>query len=100
MQRVLFVVALAMGALVTYVDTRPTWDDTGVTVGALFALAGVCGFLGPARPWLWALVLGAWIPLLGIVQTQNYASILALGVTFAGTYIGAAIHAWIVRVRS
>ena len=55
MQRVLFVVALAMGALVTYVDTRPTWDDTGVTVAALFAFAGCVWVLGAGA----AMVVGA-----------------------------------------
>jgi hypothetical protein len=58
MQRVLLIVALALGAAVTYVDSRPTWDDTGVTAGALFVISGVLGFLGPKRPWLWALALG------------------------------------------
>jgi hypothetical protein len=98
-QRVLFVVALAMGGLVTYVDSRPSWDDAGVTAAALLVTAGVLGFLGPARPWLWALALGAWIPLVGVVRTQNYAAVLALVVAFAGAYAGAAIRTLLPEVR-
>ena len=31
MQKGLLMAAVALGGLVTYGDTRPTWDDTGVT---------------------------------------------------------------------
>jgi hypothetical protein len=69
-QIVLLVVSLGLGALVTYVDMRPTWDDTGVTAAALFVTSGVLGFFGPSRPWLWALASGIWIPVLGIVRRK------------------------------
>ncbi len=92
MQRVLLAVALVLGWLVAYVDSRPTWDDTGVTVAALLIISGALGFLGPKRPWLWALALGVWIPLVGIVRTQNYGTMLALVVAFAGAYGGMVIR--------
>ena len=92
MQRALLIVALALGAAVTYVDSRPTWDDTGVTAGALLVISGVLGFLGPKRPWLWALALGVWIPLLGVIRAHNYGTLLALVVAFAGAYGGMAIR--------
>jgi hypothetical protein len=97
-QRALLPVALALGGLVTYVDTRPTWDDTGVTAAALLVISGGLGFLGPKRPWLWALAVGVWIPLLG-VRTQNYAAMLALVVAFVGAYGGMAIRTWLSPVR-
>jgi hypothetical protein len=92
MQKVLLIVALALGAAVAYVDSRPTWDDTGVTVGALFIISSVFGFLGPKRPWLWALALGVWIPLLGVIRAHNYGATFALVVAFAGAYGGMAIR--------
>jgi hypothetical protein len=52
----------------------------------------VFGFIGPNRPWLWALSLGCWIPLLGITLQQNYATLLALLVAFAGAYGGMLIR--------
>jgi hypothetical protein len=52
--RVLLVLAGFAGVAVAYVDSRPTWDDTGVTAGAMFLFAAVLGLLGPQRPWLWA----------------------------------------------
>jgi hypothetical protein len=99
MQKVLLAVALGLGGLVAYVDSRPHWDDTGVTAAVLILISGVLGFLGPNRPWLWALSLGVWIPLLGIVRAQNYSSMLALVVVFAGAYGGRAIRGWLPPTR-
>lgn len=90
MQRILLPVALLLGGLLTYVDRSPGWDDTGVMAGAIFLTSGVLGYLGPRRPWVWALALGVWIPLLGIVREQNYGSLLALVMAFAGAYAGMA----------
>ena len=92
MQRILLAVALIVGGLLAYVDSTPGWDDTGVMAGAIFLTSGVLGYLGPQRPWLWALALGLWIPLLGIVREQNYGSLLALVIAFAGAYAGMAIR--------
>jgi len=100
MQRALLVVALGLGGLITYVDARPGWDDTGVTAAALLIIAVVLGFLGPSRPWIWALALGIWIPLLGIARTHNYATLLALAVTFAGAYGGMTIRGWLSQAQT
>ena len=74
MQKVLFVIALALGLLIAYVDSQPTWDDTGITVLALVVTSGLLGLLSPKRPWLWALAVGVWIPLLAIVSHHNFGS--------------------------
>jgi hypothetical protein len=100
MQKILLTVALVFGGLVTYVDSRPGWDDTGVTAFAILAVCGVLGLLGPKRPWLWALAVGLWIPLLGIVRTRNYGSLLALLIAFAGAYAGTVIRKAVAPVRT
>ena len=81
--------ALILGLLIALVDSSPGWDDTGVTAAAVFVCCGLLGALHPARPWLWALAVGAWIPALGIVQDWNYASLLALVLALSGAYAGA-----------
>ena len=81
-------VALLLGLLIALVDSSPGWDDTGISA---LALAGSCALLGavePARPWRWALLVGLWIPLLGVVVSRNYGSLLALAFSFAGAYLG------------
>jgi hypothetical protein len=94
---ILLAVALAMGGLITYVDTRPTWDDTGVTACAILLACGALGFAGPRRPWLWALAVGTWIPLLGILRSGNAGTLLALVVAFAGAYGGMTVRKAIPR---
>ena len=100
MQKGILAIALVLGALITYVDSLPTWDDTGMTAGVLLITAGILGFLGPSRPWLWALALGMWIPLLGILRDQNYATLLALAVAFVGAYSGMAIRGRLLPIKS
>lgn len=90
MRNPLLTAALLLGLLIAYVDSRPGWDDTIVTVMVLLILSGVFGFLGPERPWLWALCLGIWIPLLEIPRDHNSGALMALVVAFAGAYVGMA----------
>jgi hypothetical protein len=40
---------------IAWVDTRPTWDDTGVTAGVLLMVSAVGG-LSRLRPWLAAAI--------------------------------------------
>jgi hypothetical protein len=92
LQRILFVVALGLGLAIAWVDSRPNWDDTGVTAAAILLACGVLGAIAPKQPWLWALAVGLWIPLIAIARSQNYGSLLALVVAFAGAYAGMALR--------
>jgi hypothetical protein len=83
------VLAVACGLLIAWVDSRPAWDDTGVTVGTLLLAAAFFAALRPRRPWLWALAVGGWIPVLGIIQSHNYGSLIAPAVALFGAYLGA-----------
>jgi hypothetical protein len=88
MQKILLAVATISGLFITYVDSRPTWDDTGITAGVILLLCGLLALIGYQRPWLLALVVGAWIPLYGLFVTHNFGSILALIIAFVGAYAG------------
>lgn len=88
MQRTLFAVAIALGLLIGYVDSRPTWDDTGVTAGVLLISTAILGALAPQRPWVWALCVGLWIPIFGIATSSNYGSLIAVAIAFVGAYGG------------
>lgn len=88
MKKVLFVIAVAAGLFIAYIDSRPTWDDTGITAFSIFLLCALCGFINPRRPWIWALAAGIWVPLAGILLHQNYGGLLALVFAFAGAYVG------------
>jgi uncharacterized membrane protein YccC len=93
-QIVLLMVALSLGFFITWVDTRPNWDDTGVTALAIFLCCCLLGAIESRRPWLLALAVGLWIPLFGIALQRNFSSLLALVIAFAGAYAGMGIR-WI-----
>ncbi len=84
--------ALALGALIAWVDSGPNWDDAGITALALFAVCGAFGYASPRRPWRWALAVGLWVPLLGIWRARSFGSSLALLVALAGAYAGMAVR--------
>lgn len=88
MQKILLVVAVFSGLFITYVDSRPTWDDTGITAGAILLVCGLIALFGYQRPWLLALAVGAWIPLYGIIYSHNFGTIIALIIAFIGAYGG------------
>lgn len=88
MQKILLAIAVSLGMFITYVDSQPTWDDTGITAGVILLTCGLISLIGFKRPWLLALVVGGGIPLYGLFVTQNYASIIALVIAFVGAYAG------------
>ena len=92
MQKFLLGMAIAAGGIITYVNARPNLGDTGVTAVVLLVLSAVFGFLQPKHPWLFALALGIWIPILGFFRTQNIFALLALVVAFVGAYGGACLR--------
>ena len=78
----------ALGLGIGWVDTRPTWDDTGITVVAVLGASGLIGWLAPGRPWLAALAVGAGVPALNIAISGNSESLVALVPAFLGAYAG------------
>ncbi len=89
--------ALLLGALITWVDTRPRWDDTGVTVGIILLTSATFGVARPRLAWLWALALGAGIPLAEVPLTHSAAPLVALAVAFFGASGGAILRTLLQR---
>jgi hypothetical protein len=92
MRKYLLIFALLIGVGIAYVDSQPTWDDTGITAGAIFLTAGLLALISVRRPWLWALAVGIWTPLWTIICDQNYGAVIALFVAFIGAYLGMAVR--------
>ena len=91
LDRCLVAAASLAGVAIAYVDSGATWDDTGLTAGAMTLVAAALGLLGPERPWLWALALGIWIPSYALMRAPSPASLAMLVVLvfpFAGAYLG------------
>lgn len=86
---ILLVLALAFGAAITWIDSRPTWDDTGITAAMILVATATLGFASPSRAWIFALAVSVWIPAFGLVH-GHHSTLIALAVGFIGAYAGAA----------
>lgn len=93
MQNILLAVAVLAGLFSAYVDSRPTWDDTGIIAGGLLLISGLLTLLGHRKPWLIALAVGIWIPLHDIYLTHDLRMLLVLLFPLVGAYGG-----WLVRL--
>jgi len=93
MQSILLAVATCAGLFSAYVDSRPTWDDTGVLAGGLLLISGLLTLLGHRKPWLIALALGIWIPVHDIYLSHDLRMLFVLLIPLIGAYGG-----WLVRL--
>lgn len=71
-QKILLALAVLTGLFIAFVDSRPTWDDTGITAGAMVLSSGLLTLLGYRRPWLIALAIGLWTPLYETYLSHNF----------------------------
>lgn len=83
-----FVLAISFGIAIAWIDSRPNWDDTGVSVFLVLVAASLCGFLASQKPWLIALAVSLWIPLFSMLSTQNFGAFLAFVPGFIGAFGG------------
>jgi hypothetical protein len=99
MQKLLMALATAIGLALGILDTRSNWDDTGAIAMAVLVSCAALGVVSPARPWLWALAVGIWLPVLNIALAGNFGSLLALAFAFAGAYAGMAARVTLARAK-
>lgn len=85
----LAVLAIIAGLAIAWADSRPTWDDTGLTAAAVFLASAFFAAALRRQPWLWALAIGVWVPLFGILGSGSAGSLIALAIAFFGAYAGA-----------
>ena len=87
-QRISFVLAIGAGLAIALVDSSPGWDDSGVTAGLLVLAAAVAAGISGRRPWLWAVLVGGWTPLVEILRGAGLAPLIALAFSAAGAAAG------------
>ena len=84
------VFALAAGGVIAWVDTRPGWDDTGVTAGALLIVTGLAALAG-LRWWI-AAALGVGPLLLAEIGSAGWGLALAPAIAVVGALGGALLR--------
>jgi len=93
MQNLLLGIAVLAGLFSAYIDSRPTWDDTGILVGGMLLVSGLLTLLGHRRPSLIGLAIGIWIPLYEIYKSHDFMMLVILLIPLIGAYGG-----WLVRL--
>jgi uncharacterized ion transporter superfamily protein YfcC len=83
----LVVLSIGIGLVIAYLDSSPTWDDTGITATMLLLMAALISGLSARRPWLWAILIGAWIPIVEF-SSAGWAGLMAIGVAAIGATAG------------
>lgn len=81
--------ALAAGLGIAWADSRPTWDDTGVTAAAIVSAAGLAALAG-VRPWLAPVLVAAPVVLAEI--SGGFGVLLAIPFACAGGFAGAFVR--------
>lgn len=81
-------IGLMLGLGIGYVDSRPTWDDAGITAGVVFICAAVLATVRPRSGWLIGVAVG--IPVLGFNAAlhSNFESAVAVVIALAGAAAG------------
>ena len=82
------ILSIVLGITIALIYSSPNWDDTGISVFMVLVAGFLCGYLAGQKPWLIALLVSIWIPLLSILTTQNYGAFLALAPGFIGAFAG------------
>jgi hypothetical protein len=88
----LMVVALGLGLLVAAIDSRPTWDDSGITAAMLILAAGTVSAIDGRRPSLWAALVGLPLPIIEVPATGSPAPVVALAFAAVGAVLGLVVH--------
>lgn len=79
---------ILIGCAIGYIDSRPTWDDTGITVGAIVLSAALLSAIAPQRALFVALAVGLPVVVLNVLASGSYASLAALVAAGVGAVVG------------
>jgi uncharacterized membrane protein YjjP (DUF1212 family) len=85
---IVLVLSAIAGLAIAGIDSRPNWDDTGITVFMVLCAVTLFGYFSTYKPWLIALAVSIWIPLFCIASSNNFGSMIALIPGFVGAYFG------------
>ncbi len=106
MQKILLAIGLLAGLCIAYVDSRPGWDDTGITAGTMFLSSALLTLLGYRRAWLIAMAVGLWTPFYEMVLLGDFSlpgvvlfPLIILLICLVGAYSGWAVRQGIRKVR-
>jgi hypothetical protein len=84
-------IALAIGSVIGYLDSRPTWDDTGITFVTIALGAAALGLLRPRFGIVLGVLLGLTVFGVESLATGGAAAAVAIVVGMVGGGFGAVL---------
>jgi hypothetical protein len=81
-------ISLVAGIAIGWMDSRPGFDDTGITAVGLVLAACLASFVAGRAPWLWAVSTGIWVPLFELPGLASGGPLLALVFSGLGSAAG------------
>ena len=81
------IVAIMGGIFIGWIDTSPRWDDTALTVFSLMLISAASTFIARRKPWLIAILVALWVPLLNVVKFGNWSSVFAFLPSMISAYL-------------
>ena len=84
--------AAAFGLFIGWIDTRPTWDDAGMTAGFILLTAAIVGAISPRRVWILGLTIGGGVTAMNIALHHSYAASVSLLIGLAGSWLGVGLR--------
>ena len=88
---ILIVIALLAGSIIGWVDTRPHWNDTGITIGLIFISSFILGLFAGRNAWILALIIGLCITSLNYLVSGRFDSAVSILISLAGVYGGVSL---------
>jgi hypothetical protein len=85
---VILALASMVGAAIGYVDSRPTWDDTGITVGAIALAAALLAALRPRLAWWVGVLVGTPVLAFDVATRGGCGSAVAVVIGLVGAGFG------------
>ena len=80
--------SLAIGCAIGFVDSRPAWNDTGITAGAVFLASLGVSAARPRSAWLAGLLIGVPVFAFNVALHGGFASAIAVVIGLAGAGSG------------
>jgi hypothetical protein len=86
--RLQFVISLCIGAAIMWIATLPTWENSGIASILILGCSAALAFLNPARAYVFALAVSAWVALMGLIH-RNPPALFAIVIGISGAFVGA-----------
>jgi hypothetical protein len=89
--------AIVAGLFIAWVDTGPRWDDTAVTLGAVFLVSTFLGAMADSRPWFFGLVFGVTMAMIELGSGSAAGSGATLLLALVSSLLGGFVRKALVR---